>query len=557
MSSTDRDVLSAFLTNSGGQGYVPQSGEITGILKQLKDTMDKDLASTTATEEQAIKDYNVLMAAKTKEMNANSRAIEAKTGRSGQVGLDIVNLKEDLDDTTKALYADRKFLANLDETCKAKKAEWEARSQTRATELLALADTIKLLNDDDALELFKKTLPSPTLLQVRMTGKVVRQRASRILMSTNRQRDPRMDMVLLALTGSSQSFDKVLKMIDEMVALLGTEQSDDDSKKAFCEAELDKTEDEKKELDRTLADLAKAIAHAEDMIETLKSELAALTAGIAALDKSVAEATAARKAENAEYQSSMSANKAAKELILLAKNRLMQFYNPKLYVPPAKIELGDEQRIAVNLGSEEAPTVAPSGIAGTGITYLQDSQPVFAQVASHVALAARSHDSAAVAPPPPPETWDAYQKKGQEHNGVVAMIDMLIGDLDKDMTESGVEEQNGQAEYEVLMEDSRTKRAQDSKAVADKEGTKAELEARLQSMGEEHRLTSNQDYATAVTIKNLHLECDWLQSSFEARKAARAGEVDSLKKAKAVLSGADYSFVEQGSARVLRGTSQL
>merc|ERR1719491_1417426 len=540
MSSTDRDVLSAFLTNSGGQGYVPQSGEITGILKQLKDTMDKDLASTTATEEQAIKDYNVLMAAKTKEMNANSRAIEAKTGRSGQVGLDIVNLKEDLDDTTKALYADRKFLANLDETCKAKKAEWEARSQTRATELLALADTIKLLNDDDALELFKKTLPSPTLLQVRMTGKVVRQRASRILMSTNRQRDPRMDMVLLALTGSSQSFDKVLKMIDEMVALLGTEQSDDDSKKAFCEAELDKTEDEKKELERALADLAKAIAHAEDMIETLKSELAALTAGIAALDKSVAEATAARKAENAEYQSSMSANKAAKELILLAKNRLMQFYNPKLYVPPAKIELGDEQRIAVNLGSEEAPTVAPSGIAGTGITYLQDSQPVFAQVASHVALAARSHDSAAVAPPPPPETWNAYQKKGQEHSGVVAMIQMLVADLDKDMQESSVDEKNAQSQYETFMEDSRAKRAQDSQSVADKEGTKAEFEARLQKMGAEHKATTKQDYTTAEAIKNLHLECDWLLSTFEARKAARAGEVDSLKKAKAVLSGADY-----------------
>jgi len=557
MSSTDRDVLSAFLTNSGGQGYVPQSGEITGILKQLKDTMDKDLGETTANENRAIKDYSVLIAAKTKEINANSKAIESKTQRSGQVGLDIVNLKEDLDDTTKALLADRKFLANLGTSCAEKKAEWEQRSKTRSEELSALAETIRLLNDDDALELFKKTLPSPTLLEMRSSGRVLRQQALRVIRSAQAQKDPRMDLVMLALAGNSQSFDKVLKMIDEMVILLGKEQSDDDEKKAYCEAELDKTEDEKKELERTLADLAKESAHAQEMLDTLASELAALTAGIAALDKSVAEATVARKAENAEYKSSQAADKAAKELIQVAKNRLMQFYNPKLYVPPAKIELGEAQRIAVNLGSEEAPTVAPSGIAGTGITYLQDSQPVFAQVASHIAVAAGSHDLNAVAPPPPPETWDAYQKKGQEHNGVVAMIDMLIGDLDKDMTESGVEEQNGQAEYEVLMEDSRTKRAQDSKAVADKEGTKAELEARLQSMGEEHRLTSNQDYATAVTIKNLHLECDWLQSSFEARKAARAGEVDSLKKAKAVLSGADYSFVEQGSARVLRGTSQL
>merc|ERR1719210_1257106 len=108
-----------------------------------------------------------LMAAKAKEIAMNTKAIETKTERSGQVSVDIVNLKEELDDTTKALRADRKFLANLGSSCAAKKAEWEARSKTRADELAALAETIRLLNDDDSLELFKKTLPSPSLLQMR------------------------------------------------------------------------------------------------------------------------------------------------------------------------------------------------------------------------------------------------------------------------------------------------------------------------------------------------------------------------------------------------------
>merc|ERR550525_1784657 len=301
-----------------------------------------------------------------------------------------------------------------------------------------------------------------------------------------------------------------------MVALLGKEQKDDDAKKAYCEAELDKTEDEKKMLDQSIADMEKAMDTAKENIDTLASEIAALISGVKSLDKSVQEATETRKAENAEYKSTMAADKAAKELIGLGKNRMMQFYNPSLYVPPKKQELSREQRIAVNMGSEAAPTVAPSGIAGTGITALQEAAPVFTQVASHMAI------RSIVAPPPPPETWGAYQKKGQQQSGVIAMMDLLVTDLDKEMAEMGVDEKNAQEEYEVFMQDSQGKRAGDSKSIADKEATKAELEARLQKMGAEHKATFAQAYATATTIKDLHLECDWLLSAFQARKKARA-----------------------------------
>merc|ERR1719412_2232120 len=157
MSSMDRDIISAFLAQGHSEGYVPQSGQIVGILKQMQDTMETSLKDAIAAEEQAIADYKVLMGAKAKEIAANQVAIESKTERLGETNVEIVNLEEDLDDTSKALAEDKVFLADLEKNCAKKTAEWEARSKTRTEELLALADTIKILSDDDALELFKKS----------------------------------------------------------------------------------------------------------------------------------------------------------------------------------------------------------------------------------------------------------------------------------------------------------------------------------------------------------------------------------------------------------------
>merc|ERR1719392_466656 len=130
-----------------GQGqdasYAPQSGQIVGMLKQMKDTMLKDLAELIAKEEEAKKIYEELMAAKQKEVEELTEMIETKLTRIGELGVEIVNMKEDLDDTLKALEEDKKFLADLKKNCATKEADWAERSKLRAEELLALAETIK------------------------------------------------------------------------------------------------------------------------------------------------------------------------------------------------------------------------------------------------------------------------------------------------------------------------------------------------------------------------------------------------------------------------------
>merc|ERR1719387_3166176 len=123
------------------------------------------------------------------------------------------------------------------------------------------------------------------------------------------------------------------------------------------------------------------------------------------------------------------------------------------------------------------------------------------------------------------------------------MMDLLVKDLDKEMTEATAEEKNAQGDYVQFMADSAAKRAEDSKSVTDKEAAKADLEAALQEQTSKKASTAQELAATLEYIASLHAECDWLVQYYEVRKEARAGEIDALGKAKAILSGADYALV--------------
>merc|ERR1719460_2971994 len=122
MIPADRDLLASFL--SEGTSYAPKSGEITGILKTLKDEMTKDLADATAEENASIASFDGLVAAKNKEIQSLTKAIESKTMRVGELGVKIAQMENDLEDTQEGLSGDKKFLADLDKNCELKKKEW-------------------------------------------------------------------------------------------------------------------------------------------------------------------------------------------------------------------------------------------------------------------------------------------------------------------------------------------------------------------------------------------------------------------------------------------------
>lgn len=290
------------------------------------------------------------------------------------------------------------------------------------------------------------------------------------------------------MKGKKIGFEKVVKLIDDLIGELKQDQINDDSKKEYCASQFDIADDKKKSLTKSISDLETAIIEAKDGIATLKDEISALEDGVKTLDKQVAEQTEQRKEEHEEFSELMSSNGAAKELLGFAKNRLNKFYNPKLYKPPSFLQISKHQQ---------------------------------------------------------PEAPKAYKKKGEESNGVIAMIDALVADLEKEITEGEVTEKDSQQDYEQAMADAKEKRASDSKALTEKQATQAELEGSLEDNTAQKSSDEKELMATEAYISSLHSECDFLLKYYDMRKESRAGEIDSLGKAKAVLAGADFSALIQ------------
>lgn len=298
-------------------------------------------------------------------------------------------------------------------------------------------------------------------------------------------------------------FTAITKMIDDMIEVLGKQQEGDTKHKSWCEGELAKTADESQKASETANSLSASIAQTSDEISTTADDIAALQAGIAALDKDVATATEMRKSEHADYLETVQLTEASIQLIGKAKNRLQKFYNPALYKKPEPEP------------EEEA--------------LLQSAN--FVQIVAHVAL------------PEAPETFlqEPYEKKTQKSGGVMALMDMLTGELKSTLQAAQHDEKSAQAEYVELMTDSQTQRQQDSETITDKSAAKAQLEGSLVALKENKAMTLKQmDDLNAYNME-VHGSCDFILQNFKLREEARTNEIEGLKNAKAVLAGASYS----------------
>merc|ERR1719387_1054834 len=511
--------------------YSPASGEIMGILKAMKDEMDKDLNGAVAAEETAAAGFQELAAAKKAEISAAGEAIESKTQRSGELAVATTTMADDIEDTTAEMKETQAFLANLAAQCATKKKEWAERQKMRAEEVSAISEAIKILNDDDALDLFKKTLSlaqseKSFLLEASTSSRVLR---ARDLIGSLRTgagaKDQPLALLEFSLKAKKVDFSKILAQIDGMVKVLGEEQKEDEETKAFCSAELDKSEKSKADTEDAIAASEASIDEMTEESSTLASEIADLQKEIKILDKAVAEATEQRKEEHEEFITFQTENNAALQLIAKAKNRLFKFYRPNLYKEAPKQELTEEEKILAASGrSDMIATPAPEMIAGT-------TQTVFVQVRK------ASNDAA---PPPPPATWDAYQKKDGKSNGVISLMEMLMKELQDGIVEAEHEEQTAQSDYERLMADSQASREKSVESITAKEMAKAELDTKIADTKEalasqKAELTNVQQY-----LAELHAKCDFILENFDMRKAARENEVEGLNNAKSVLSGANF-----------------
>jgi len=319
---------------------------------------------------------------------------------------------------------------------------------------------------------------------------------------------------------SGKGFDKVIEMVEGMVALLGKEQTSEDEQKDFCISEIDKIEDNKKSLEGTIADVTGEISKTADQIAAVTAEMDSLKQGVLELDKSVSEATAQRKAEHAEHLSSAAANQAAVKLLGMAKNMLNRFYNPEEYKKPEPTpEPAGNKYLSLE---QESPQTA------------QDDGIVFAQVRMHTKLE-----------PDMSFLENKEPERAGAAGGVLGMMSQLQHSVELDIKESEMEEADAQKDYEAAMQAATSKRAADSELIVTKDSERAQLTSVLEDQKGQKSLKVEQLAGVAEKLGDMHSSCDQLLETYDDRKKARAAQMEGLKNSKAVLSGASFSLMQR------------
>lgn len=521
--ASDRMTVTAFLESS--RDYIPQSGEIIGILKNILDEFSASLKGLGAAEAEAVKNFLALKSAKKQEIAAATAAIESKTELKGKLAVEVAQHEAAADTSAKELSDAQEFAANLKTMCADKAADWEERSKKRAEEVSAIDEAITVLNEDDALEVFNKSLKKPepvssgSFLQVRTKSSFVN-RAKQILKSVTFQSPA---LSLLAHTAMSKlkqgvDFSKIVVMIDEMVEILKKESASDEKCRDKCEAGLRDSATEKKGTENAIASLDSEISELEAAIAQNKEVVAKKKEEIAALDKSVEDATVQRKEENEDYKELVALNTAAVQLLEKAKNKLNKFYSPHMFKAPEERELTEEERLLRGAGQDIGDTMKTTAIEGTTQT-----TTVFNQ-----------------APPPPPETYGEYKSKGGKSNSVIALLDMLVKELQSETQAAQAEEKTAQRDYEALVKDAKASRKSASKAITQTQAQIAGEEESLSVAKDGLVSKSEQLHEIKSQIADLHEQCDFVLAHFDERLAARSTEMEGLKTAKSVLSGADF-----------------
>merc|ERR1740133_802921 len=442
------------------QSYAPQSGEIFGILKQMKETFETNLSSSQKEEMANQKAYEDLKAAKEEEIAAGQAQIDTKTQELADTDEKNAQAKEDVEDTKKSLSADEQFLMMLKEKCSMTDGEWEERQKTRQLEMEACSKALAVLSSDDAHDLFTKTF-NPSFVQTAMQSER-RSQASKLLAAVaQKNSNPR--LATLAVRVRLDAFTRVKKAIDDMVTQLTKEKEDEIKHKDFCIDEFNTNELQTEKKDRAKSD---ATAKVEDLEGTVK----ALTEAIDTLKSEVAEdqvqlkrAGEDREKQNKEFQMTVADQRATQKLLVAALNILKGFYAKK----------------------------AAAALVQTG-------QP---------------------AGPPPPPGFESY-KKNAAAGGVMGMIQQIINDAKAMEAEAIRSEEDAQKAYEDFVKDTNGSIEAKSKDIVNKSETKAKAEADLVEAKENKEAVMLELEQLSNYKAELHSSCDFVMKNFDIRQTA-------------------------------------
>jgi chromosome segregation ATPase len=481
VSEENRKAVQSFIETRAAGGNTDM---ILGIMKSMLEEMEKDLEDGRRGEASAVQGYEELSAAKKAENKAAKKAIGDQKQELADAQVSLEHAKEDLEDTRDSMAADIKFLSDLNLRCQNVDKEFEERVAGRNEELSAVADTIKILTDDDAREVMSRSMSFLEMASrsVRVSQRAARGQAQSVLLQVAASTGSR-ELLKLASSVENVDFSEVTASFDKMKEKIKQDMIDEVHHKDFCIEDLHENEVDIAHGERKQSDLEKRIDDTTLQIEQLEKEIAEATKSIAETKVEIKKAGMNREAENADFQAELQDARATEAILKKAMTRLQATY-----------------------GATAEERLAATGASG----FMQE--------------------------PPPPGFAKAEKNKGS--TGILSMIESLVEDSKKAAAEAVTAEAQGQSDYEAFVNDSNRGIATLEKEISDNEDARAKAKELKVSLETDFADVTGELERLEKVKGDLHGDCDFLLKNFEARQKAAEDEIEGLEAAKQELQGA-------------------
>jgi len=470
-------------------GYEFQSHGIVEMLEKLLDEFMKERTTLEKEEMNGKHAYDMLM----QDLNAQIKQATADRDEKSEAKAKNLQSKADaegdLKDTSDTRKADQAYLDDLTATCEQKAKDFESRQQLRTEELEAISKAIEIISSGAVAGSAEKHLPSlaqegaTALVSLRATTQHTAQvRVAEFLQRRSEELKSRV-LSALAVRVSNDPFEKVKKMLKDLIVRLMEEANEEADHKGWCDTELSTNEQTRKEKTEAVETLHAEIDQLEASLAKLAEDITELAKAVAELDAAMSEATTLRQEEKATNEQTIADAAAAQTAVAQALTVLKEFY--------AK--------------------------AGDATAFVQQE-------------------------PAAPEIFDApYKGMQSENGGVIGMLEVIESDFARLEADTKSSEATSQKEYDTFMTDSKVDKESKVKDIEHKTAKKQDESQTLTVKSEDLEGTQKELDAALAYFDKLKPSCVDAGVSYEDRVARRKEEIESLQEALKILNGEDIA----------------
>jgi len=467
--------------------YKARSGKIQETLAKLLQSFKDAKEDAEKKEKEAKEEYDTLKKSKGDQLKAAEESLTKMEVENGAKGVSKSDANAEITALETQITDDKKYISETEDNLKEKKESFVKRKELRRNEIKAIGEAIAVIHSDDARDLFKKSL---SFLQIRdVSASSTALAADAIRATARKSGDRRLNALAVRVSLSvGGKFDKVLTAIDEMISTLEEEDKTDASNKDECEKDREKDTKEAADLSRKIDELSDDISKLKGEIEEIEKEIEDKEGDIKDLKKEMKEAKELREKENTEWVQSDKDDAGAIVLLAKAADVLKDFYKENFSLM---------QRIA----AMDPPEV-----------------------------------KAGEAPPPPPATWEGdYKGATKESNGIVSILELIKGDVEKDKESAKTEEDKAQKDHDKFIKESEDSVDKLETDISDLKTSKSDKEKDIITKEETSATKKGSLDTVTKKLKDAQAGCDFILVNFEVRADNRKLEIGGLKKAKEIL----------------------